>query len=147
MESGILRGGNPKFKEEIDMAKKHDLKKLKAHAKKHCDLPEVVNQFRTKQISRRDFLKTASALGMAASTVYGIVGIAPKAHAATPKKGGTFRMDSPLQELKDPQTFSWIEGSNVTRDICEYLTFYGDDGVVKPYLAESWDVFIRRQVL
>ena len=122
------------------MAKKHDLKKLKAHAKKHCDLPEVVNQFRTKQISRRDFLKTASALGMAASTVYGIVGIAPKAHAATPKKGGTFRMDSPLQELKDPQTFSWIEGSNVTRDICEYLTFYGDDGVVKPYLAESWDV-------
>ncbi|MGI9307135.1 MAG: ABC transporter substrate-binding protein [Gammaproteobacteria bacterium] len=122
------------------MAKKHDLQNVKAQAKTNANLPEMVDQFQRKEITRRDFMQMASALGMSAAAVYGFAGGAPKAFAQSAKKGGTFRMDSPLQELKDPQTFSWIEGSNVSRDICEYLTYYGNDGVVKPYLAEKWEV-------
>ena len=123
------------------MAKKHELARQKQTAKTNAHLPEVVDQYRRKEISRREFMQMASALGMSAAAVYGFAGVTPQvAHAQSITRGGTFRMDSPLQELKDPQTFSWIEGSNVTRDICEYLTFYGADGVVKPYLAESWKV-------
>ena len=123
------------------MAKKHELARQKQTAKTNAHLPEVVDQYQRREISRREFMQMASALGMSAAAVYGFAGVTPQvAHAQSVTRGGTFRMDSPLQELKDPQTFSWIEGSNVTRDICEYLTFYGADGVVKPYLAESWKV-------
>ena len=48
------------------MAKKHDLKEQKAHAQTHSYLPELIDQFRRSEISRRDFLRTATALGMAA---------------------------------------------------------------------------------
>ncbi len=123
------------------MAKKHILKNLKSFSKTNINLPEVIDQYQRNEISRRDFMQMASALGMSAAAVYGFAGITPTAYAdGNVQKGGTFRMDTPLQELKDPQTFSWIEGSNVTRGIVEYLTFYGHDGVVKPYLAESWNV-------
>lgn len=125
------------------MAKKHDLNYLKSFSRTNGNLPEVIDQFQRKQISRRDFMQMASALGMSAAAVYGFAGVAmPRSALADGhvKTGGTFRMDTPLQELKDPQTFSWIEGSNVTRGIVEYLTYYGADGVVKPFLAESWKV-------
>lgn len=122
------------------MAKKHDLKHLKSFGKQNINLPEVIDQYQRKEISRRDFMQMASALGMSAAAVYGFAGVTRPAHAQAVKKGGTLRLDTPLQELKDPQLFSWIEGSNVTRDICEYLTYYGADGVVTPYLAESWKV-------
>ena len=138
------------------MAKKHDLKHLKEQGKVNVNLPEVIDQFQRKEISRRDFMRMASALGMSAATVYGFAGIVPTARAdGHVKKGGTFRMDSPLQDLTDPQLFSWIEGSNVTRGMCEYLTMYGHDGVVKPYLAEKWsvssdgktfDIFLRKGI-
>ena len=123
------------------MAKKHNLSYLKSFAQRNVHLPEVIDQFQRREISRRDFMSMASALGMSAAAVYAFAGITPPARAGGHvKRGGTFRLDTPLQELKDPQNFSWIEGSNVTRDICEYLTFYGADGVVKPYLAERWNV-------
>lgn len=137
------------------MAKKHDLQRVKEQGKINAHLPEVVDQFQRKEISRRDFLQTASALGMSAAAVYGFAGGAPVARAQSVKRGGTFRLDTPLQKLQDPQTFSWIEGSNVTRDICEYLTYYGDDGVVQPYLTERWtvssdgktvDLFLRKGI-
>ena len=137
------------------MSKKHDLQIIKGQRKVNANLPEIVDQFQQKKISRRDFMSLASALGMSATAVYGFAGGAPKAVAQSVQRGGTFRIDSPLQELKDPQTFSWIEGSNVSRDICEYLTYYGEDGVVKPYLAKSWkvsddgktvDIFLRKGI-
>lgn len=122
------------------MAKKHDLQYKKSFAKQNANLPEIIDQFQRKQISRRDFMKNASALGMSATAVYGFAGGTPTAHAATPQRGGTFRMAMQLQDLKDPQTLSWIEGSNVARGVYEYLTHYTDDAVVKGYLAESWKV-------
>ena len=138
------------------MAKKHDLQKIKQQGKINANLPEVVDQLNRREISRREFMQTASALGMSAAAVYNFAGIAPPAAAGSHvKKGGIFRIDSPLQAMDDPQLFSWIEGSNVTRGLCEYLTQYGHDGVVKPYLAERWtvsndgktfDLFLRKGV-
>ena len=80
------------------------------------------------------------ALGMAAGAVYAAAGIAPVARAQSIRKGGTMRWGIKLQELKDPNNFQWIESTNVSRGVVEYLTHYVADGVVKPYLAESWKV-------
>lgn len=137
------------------MAKKHDLREQKARGKTHAYLPELIDQFHRREISRRDFLRTASALGMAAGAVYATAGIVPAARAQAVRKGGTLRFGMKLQELKDPQHFQWIESSNVSRGLVEYLTTYAADGVVKPYLAESWkvsddgmtfDIFLRKGI-
>lgn len=136
------------------MAKKHDLSHLKSFAKTNTHLPDVINQFQTKQVSRRDFMRIASALGMSAAAVYGFAGGGAKT-AFAQSRGGTLRIDMPLQNMRDPQNFEWIEQSNICRGLCEYLTHYGDDGVVKPYLAERWavsadgksfDLFLRRGI-
>jgi peptide/nickel transport system substrate-binding protein len=134
------------------MIKKPDWKAL---SRVHPWLPEVAHQFEKREISRREFLGMASALGLSAAGCYAI-GKAPAAQASGHiKRGGTLTMAMKLQELKDPQNFSWIETSNVSRGVLEYLTFYGDDAVVKPYLAERWqlsadsktfDLFLRKGI-
>ena len=137
------------------MAKKHDLQEQKAQAKTHAHLPELIDQFQRREITRRDFLRTASALGMAAGAVYATAGIVPVARAQSVRRGGTLRFGMQLQELKDPNNIQWIESSNVARAVTEYLTYYAADGVVKPYLAERWkvsddgmtfDLFLRKGV-
>ena len=121
----------------------------------HPHIPEIVNYFDKGEISRREFLKSASALGMSAGLVYAIGGMTTAAPARAATRGGTMRMGMKLQELKDPQNFEWIESSDVSRGICEYLTHYTDDAVVKGYLAESWkvsddaktfDLFLRKGI-
>ncbi len=106
----------------------------------HPLVPEVHNQFLTGRISRREFLRTATLLGVSASAAYamsGAVGIG-NAAAQTPKAGGTLRVSMAVQEMTDPALFDWTEKSNVARHICEYLTITGADNVTRPYLAESW---------
>ncbi len=122
------------------MTNKHDLRRQKAAAQTNVHLPEVIDQLRRKEITRREFMTMASALGMSAAAVYGFAGVVPPAAAQSVKKGGTLRFGMKLQELADPQNFQWIESSNIARAVTEYLTFYNADGVVKPYLAESWKV-------
>ena len=121
----------------------------------HPHIPEIVNYFDKGEISRREFLKSASALGMSAGLVYAIGGMTTAAPARAATRGGTMRFGMKLQELKDPQNFSWIESSDVSRGVCEYLTTYGHDSVVKGYLAESWkvsddaktvDLFLRKGI-
>ena len=137
------------------MTKKHKLAELKAFGKTHAALPEIVNQLQTRQTSRRDFLAHSTALGMSAATAYGLAGVAVPARAQSARRGGTLRFGMKLQELKDPNDFQWIESSNVARAVTEYLTAYGADGVVRPYLAERWkvsddgmtfDIFLRKGI-
>ena len=137
------------------MAKKHDLRQQKNAAQTNAHLPEVIDQLNRREISRREFMKMASALGMSAAAVYGFAGITRPAFAQNARRGGTFRIDSPLQDFKDPQNFEWIEGSNIARGACEYLTRYSADAVVEGYLAESWkvsadgktfDIFLRKGI-
>ena len=44
-----------------------------------------------------------------------------------------------VQEMTDPATFDWVEKSNISRQIVEYLTITGSDNITRPYLAESWE--------
>jgi peptide/nickel transport system substrate-binding protein len=112
----------------------------------HPYIPKLVEQFEARRVDRREFLRTATLLGMSAPVAYGIVGrvlgesAIPRARAqGTPKKGGIFRVGMEVQKMDDPATYSWTQMSNQTRHIAEYLAITGPDNVTRPMLAESWE--------
>jgi peptide/nickel transport system substrate-binding protein len=97
-------------------------------------------EFADGKLDRRDFLRIATLLGTAASVAYDMVGLQMPALAQTaPKKGGTVRLGSRVQDLKSPHTYSWIEGANATRQSLDYLTYTGIDNVTRPNLVERWE--------
>ena len=110
----------------------------------HSYIPELCEQLRQKKIGRRDFLHTATLLGVSAGVAYAMAGkimgqgaVVPK--AAAQGKGGNLRCAMRIQEMSDPATFDWTPKSNVSRHITEYLVRTGADNITRPYLAESWE--------
>ena len=99
-----------------------------------------------KRISRREFVRYAALIGVAAPTAYALAGritgepFAPAAQAEDLPKGGTWRIGTRIKDIKNPHAYSWGGyDSNVSRQVVEYLTFTDADGVTKPYLAERWE--------
>jgi peptide/nickel transport system substrate-binding protein len=112
----------------------------------HPYIPKLVEQLEARRVDRREFLRTATLLGLSATAAYGIVGrvfgesAVPRARAqGTPKQGGIFRVAMEVQKMDDPATYSWTQMSNQTRHIAEYLAITGPDNVTRPMLAESWE--------
>jgi len=112
--------------------------------KVHPYVPEAAEQLRRGEIDRREFLRTVTLLGVSATAAYAFAGrvtgegLVSRAFAQTPKRGGTLRMAMQVQEMSDPAIYDWVEKSNVSRQMIEYLTITGPDNVTRPYLAESW---------
>lgn len=113
----------------------------------HPYVPELCEQLREGKVDRREFLRTATLLGVSAGAAYGMAGkilgtdmvSGPAVAQETPKKGGSFRVSMQVQEMTDPATFDWTQKSNVARNITEYLTNIGADNITRPHLAESWE--------
>lgn len=91
-------------------------------------------------VTRREFLATASAFGATAATAYGMLGMAAPAQAAGHKAGGTLRIQQEVRALKDPRTYDWSQIANFSRGWLEYLVVYENDGTFTPALLESWEV-------
>ncbi|MFK7869133.1 MAG: ABC transporter substrate-binding protein [Roseobacter sp.] len=95
----------------------------------------------TDDISRREFLATASAFGATTATAYAMLGLsAPKAQAAGHQMGGVARMQQEVRALKDPRTYDWSQIANFSRGWLEYLVTYENDGTFRPALLESWEI-------
>ncbi len=97
-------------------------------------------------IDRREFLRFATLVGLSAPAAYAFVArvtgepLVTPAHAALPK-GGTLRIGSRIKEIKSPHTYSWgAWDSNISRQVCEYLTLTDDHNVTNPYLLRKWEV-------
>jgi peptide/nickel transport system substrate-binding protein len=100
-------------------------------------------QLSERTISRREFVRFAILLGVAAPVAYGLAGMAApgRARAEAMPKGGTLRLGTRVKDLKNPHTYSWGGyDSNVSRQVCEYLTLTDDKSVTHPYLLEKWSV-------
>ena len=112
--------------------------------KMHPYVPELYEQFKKGQVDRREFLRTATLLGVSATAAYAMVGrltgesFVPKAKAQM-KKGGDLKFSMRVQEMTDPALFDWTERSNQARLMVEYLTITGTDNVTRPYLCEKWE--------
>jgi peptide/nickel transport system substrate-binding protein len=94
-------------------------------------------------VSRREFLRTSTLLGLSATAAYAIAGritgepLTRAAHAQA-GKGGVLKIGMRVQQMTDPATFDWVQKSNIARQMVEYLTITGPDNVTRPYLAEKW---------
>ncbi|MEJ2512811.1 MAG: ABC transporter substrate-binding protein [Anaerolineales bacterium] len=116
----------------------------------HPAIPNAFDQLKNGRISRRDFLRFATLLGMSASLAYACSGPTENEAAenagspdlANPtgiKRGGTWTSSMQLQLLDHPARLSWVEGANIVRQINEYLTETGPDNITRPYLLDRWE--------
>ncbi len=112
----------------------------------HPRIADLKNKLLRGEVDRREFLRTTTLLGLAAASAYTFAdtfspelpSLVSSAKAATPKKGGIIRCAMQVQDMSDPAIFDWVEKSNVTRQMAEYLTITGADNVTRPLLAEKW---------
>jgi peptide/nickel transport system substrate-binding protein len=116
--------------------------------RQHVLVPKLRGQLRDGSMNRREFIRLATLLGVAAGTAYAMAGMTAPAMAggtlpfpaAEPgaKRGGKLRVGEMVARMEDPATYNWNEMANQTRPILEYLTMVGADNVVRPMLLESW---------
>ncbi len=96
-------------------------------------------EYRDGNLSRREFMARATALGVAVPTAYGLIGLQSPAAAQEAQRGGTIRYQMEVRALKDPRTYDWTQIATFTAGWLEYLVEYNNDGSFKPMLLESWE--------
>ena len=94
------------------------------------------------KLTRRDFLRYATLLGMSAVAATQMAGLTwpKKAVAADPVRGGTLKIAGQVQKITHPAQFSWVAPSQVGRQVAEYLTFTDGKNITHPYLLKNWEV-------
>lgn len=111
-------------------------------------------------ISRRDFLRSVTLLGLSAPLAYRMVGLAEgeTAEAATPAaaySGGRLTLGMRVQAVETPHAVNWIQPASLVQQVCQPLTWTGFDNVTRPKLLSSWkvapdlrswDLFLRRDI-
>ncbi|MCL4869276.1 MAG: ABC transporter substrate-binding protein [Anaerolineae bacterium] len=147
----------------------------------HPYIPEAFSKLEQGKISRREFLRLATLLGMHAGLATVIAacssggsnssnngntvsndntsGQTTETTAPTTtsriKRGGTWTCSMQLQLLDHPARLSWVEGANIVRQVCEYLTETGSDNITRPLLLDrwaasddllTWDLFLKRGI-
>ena len=133
----------------------------------HPAIPNAYEQLEQGRISRREFMRFATLLGMSAgvatiAAACGGGGTADEPAADSgdgdtavdsgdstdsgsetaadgPKRGGTLTKSMQLQLLDHPARLSWVEGANIVRQFGEYLTETGSDNITRPYLLDRWE--------
>ena len=133
----------------------------------HPLIPSAYEKLQAGRISRREFLRFATLLGMSAALATACAGPenTPSAGSAVEpaidsdanaretestepaeeeastggKYGGTLTKGMQLQLLDHPARIAWIQVANVVRQVGEYLTETGPDNITRPYLLERWE--------
>ncbi|MDM8526617.1 ABC transporter substrate-binding protein [Anaerolineales bacterium HSG24] len=111
----------------------------------HPAVLDMQSDLRKGKISRREFLRFATLLGVSATTAGFMAGCgnqpaAPSTPTPSPiKRGGVMKIGTALQDVSHPARLSWIESANVLRQVAEYLTETGADGITRPWLLERWE--------
>ena len=107
----------------------------------HPAAAKYADEYRSGDLSRREFLSRATSLGVTAAGAYGLIGLAAPARAGGhAKQGGTLRIQTNVLAMKEPRSYDWGEIGNQSRGILEYLVEYNADGTFRPMLLESWEV-------
>ncbi|MGD9248926.1 MAG: ABC transporter substrate-binding protein [Desulfobacteraceae bacterium] len=106
----------------------------------HPAVAELKNAHEQGAVSRREFLRLATLLGVSAAAAGSMIGFCRprKAFAANIKRGGVLKISQQVQKIDHPARYSWLMPSNSMRMIFEYMTVTGPDNITRPYLCESW---------
>ena len=115
------------------------------YKKEHRHIPKLKEGLAEGNVSRRDFLRYSTLLGLSATAAYKIAAditgtsVIPQAHAATMPMGGTLRISQRVPTVEIPHIFQWVYDSNITRQVVEYLTYTDHDNVTRPGLLDGWE--------
>lgn len=130
----------------------------------HPIIREAQEQLRQGHISRREFIRISTLLGLSAVSAGALAACAPKetpapagptsapavptatsaaapttAPAGAPVRGGTLKASTRVERVDHPARFSLVSQSHAWRHVFEYLTFTDYKGITHPYLLESWE--------
>ncbi len=106
---------------------------------------ELEDQLATGKIGRREFLRSATLLGVSATTAYAVAGLVtggsslPAARAAAMPKGGTIRIAMRVQEVTTPHAYNWLFPAIICGQVCDRLALTGQDNITRPSLCERWE--------
>ncbi len=108
----------------------------------HPAIPDLKRDMENGKMSRREFIRYASLMGLSAAAATQMAGLAlpRKLFAADIPRGGTVRVSSPVHKVTHPAQFSWIAPSQQLRQVAEYLTYTDGNNVTHPYLLKDWVV-------
>ncbi len=116
---------------------------FKKHEEKepHPYIAELKSLYRKEEISRRDFLRNSTLLGLSAAAAYSFAGsIFPStAMASSIRRGGTWKCAMNIKRIDHPSRMAWKNGGNLVMQICDFLTETGNDNVTRPALLEKWN--------
>jgi peptide/nickel transport system substrate-binding protein len=137
---------------------------MKQGEKMHPYVPELAEKLRKGEVSRREFLRMATLLGLSYGAAQFLAACAqptaaptkappaaaptqpPPAPTATPVpavtgpvRGGTLKVAGRVQKVTHPAQLSWVSASNQLRQVAEYLTVIDGNNITHPYLLESWE--------
>ena len=120
----------------------------------HPLIPEMHEEFSKGRISRREFLRFSTLLGLslasaeilAACTEATQTAVSPPT-TVTPfrpaqgalVRGGVIRCATRLERVDHPARFTEPGQSHAWRHVLEYLTYTSPNGITTPYLLEKWE--------
>jgi peptide/nickel transport system substrate-binding protein len=118
----------------------------------HPLVPEAQEMLRKGQISRRDFLRFSTLLGVSLASAKFLAACAQpptpteapaSVEATTPPmpsitRGGTLTAATRVERVAMPAQFSLVSQSHAWRHVFEYLTYTDPKGITTPYLLDSW---------
>jgi len=115
---------------------------MKKNEKLHPAIPDLKVDLDKGKLTRRDFLRYATLLGMSAAAASQMAGLTwpKKAFAAKPVRGGVLKVSGQVHKITHPAQFSWVSPTQVGRQVAEYLTFTDGKNITHPYLLENWEV-------
>jgi peptide/nickel transport system substrate-binding protein len=108
----------------------------------HPYIPKLKRELADGRIGRRDFLRTATLLGLSAASAYAAAGlVAPRPAQAQPATPGKtrLRIGMRVNEIGRAHATSSVEGSNILRQVCDYLTLTDRENITHPVLLERWE--------
>ncbi len=111
---------------------------------RHPYIGELEAQLSEGKITRREFLRYSTLLGLSATTAYTVAGkisgqpFLPTARAEVPK-GGVIRIAMRVQEVTTPHAFNWLFPAIITGQVNGRLALTGADNITRPALAERWE--------
>ncbi len=108
----------------------------------HPAVYELKEDLAKGKLSRREFLRYATLLGVSFAAASQMAGLTwpKKVSAARINRGGTLKVSGAVQKVTHPAQFSWVAPSNQLRQVAEYLTYTDGNNVTHPYLLQDWQV-------
>lgn len=122
--------------------------------KLHPLIPEMHEELSKGRISRREFLRFSTLLGLSLASAEFMAACAQPTQTLVPPtapvlqttlapaslvRGGSIQCATRVERVDHPARFTLLSQSHPWRHVLEYLTYTGTHGITTPYLLENWE--------